>query len=88
MGGSLQQRTASVVAVLVGLLGLPGIANGQELEPRAFSPSPVGTTFLLGGFGRSEGGILFNPALDIDNVQADLWIATIGAVEIESGRAC
>jgi hypothetical protein len=54
-------------------------ADAQELEPRAFSPSPVGTTFLLGGFGRSEGGILFDPALDIDNVQADLWIATIGA---------
>jgi outer membrane putative beta-barrel porin/alpha-amylase len=53
-------------------------ASAQELEPRAFSPSPVGTTFVLGGFGRSEGGILFDPALDIDNVQADLWIATFG----------
>jgi hypothetical protein len=54
-------------------------ASAQELEPRAFSPSPVGTTFVLGGFGRSEGGVLFDPALDIDNVQADLWIATVGA---------
>src|SRR5262245_29707979 len=53
--------------------------SAQELEPRAFSPSPVGTTFVLGSVGRSEGGILFDPALDIDNVQADLWIATIGA---------
>ena len=53
--------------------------SAQELEPRAFSPSPVGTTFVLGGFGPSEGGILFDPALDIDNVQADLWIATVGA---------
>jgi hypothetical protein len=53
--------------------------DAQELEPRAFSPSPVGTTFVLGGLGRSEGGILFDPALDIDNVQADLWIATLGA---------
>jgi hypothetical protein len=33
---------------------------------------------VIGGFGRSEGGILFDPALDIDNVQADLWIATAG----------
>jgi hypothetical protein len=38
-------------------------ATAQELEPRAYSPSPVGTTFLLGGFGRSEGGILFDPSL-------------------------
>jgi hypothetical protein len=54
------------------------LAGAQELEPRAYSPSPVGTTFVLGGFGRSEGGILFDPSLDIDNVQADLWIATAG----------
>ena len=53
-------------------------SRGQELEPRAYQPSPVGTTFVLGGFGKSEGGILFDPSLDIDNVQADLWIATIG----------
>lgn len=70
---------AAVVASLLGLLILAGNGEAQELEPRAFSPSPVGTTFLLSGFGRSEGGVLFDPALDIDNVQADLWIATIGA---------
>ena len=37
------------------------IAAAQELEARAYSPAPIGTTFLLGGFGRSEGGILFDP---------------------------
>lgn len=66
-------------ALLAGLLLAAGHAGAQELEPRAFSPSPVGTTFLLGGVGRSEGGILFDPSLDIDNVQAQLWIATAGA---------
>ena len=54
------------------------LAGAQELEPRAFSPSPVGTMFILGGFGKSEGGVLFDPTLDIDNVQAELWIATAG----------
>ena len=66
-------------AALLSLLLLAGGAGAQELEPRAFSPSPVGTTFVLGGFGKSEGGILFDPVLDIDNVQADLWVATAGA---------
>ena len=55
-----------------------GLAAAQELEPRSYAPSPVGTTFVLGGFGKSEGGILFDPSLDIDNVQADLWISTAG----------
>ena len=66
-------------AALLTVLLLAGGADAQELEPRAFSPSPVGTTFVLGAFGTSAGGILFDPALDIDNVQAELWIATAGA---------
>jgi outer membrane putative beta-barrel porin/alpha-amylase len=72
-------RCRCLVTWLLGLLLTIGHAEAQELEPRAFSPSPVGTTFVLGGFGRSAGGVLFDPALDIDNVQADLWIATVGA---------
>ena len=56
-----------------------GAARAQELEPRSYAPSPVGTTFVLGGFGKSTGGILFGHSLDIDNVQADLWITTAGA---------
>ena len=71
-----------VARCLGALLLTIGVAHAQELEPRSYSPSPVGTTFVLGGFGRSEGGILFDPSLDIDNVQADLWIATVGAGHI------
>jgi len=71
-------RGVVVVASVLTLLAAGGL-DAQELEPRAFSPSPVGTTFVLGAVGRSEGGILFDPALDIDNVQTDLWIATVGA---------
>jgi hypothetical protein len=54
------------------------VAHAQELEPRAYSLSPIGTTFVLGGFGKSEGGILFDQSLDIENVRADLWIVTAG----------
>lgn len=63
----------------IGLLFLAGgPVSAQELEPRAYSPSPVGTTFVLGGFGRSQGPILLDPSLDVDNVQGDLWIVTVG----------
>jgi hypothetical protein len=53
-------------------------AAGQELEPRSYSPSPVGTTFVLGGFGRSQGPIVLDPSLDVDDVNGDLWITTTG----------
>jgi hypothetical protein len=31
-----------------------GFAHAQELEPRAYSPSPVGTTFVLSGVGQGR----------------------------------
>jgi hypothetical protein len=53
-------------------------ARAQELEPRSYSPSPVGTTFVLAGFGGSKGGILFDPSLDLEDVEADLHVVTTG----------
>ena len=70
----------SLLATLCGLVFLtPSHAWAQELEPRAYSPAPVGTTFVIGGIGRSQGAILLDPSLDVNHVEGDLWIATIGA---------
>ena len=55
-----------------------GMCHGQELEPRAYTPFPVNTNFVLASLGRSSGAILFDPSLDIVDVQADLWISTAG----------
>jgi hypothetical protein len=74
-----RQVSCPVALCLGALLVTAGVTHAQELEPRSYSPAPIGTTFVLGGFGRSEGGILFDSSLDIDNVQAGLWIATVGA---------
>lgn len=48
--------------------------SGQELEPRAYSPAPIGTKFVLAGFGGSKGEILLDPSVDVENVQADLFV--------------
>jgi hypothetical protein len=56
-----------------------GASSGaQELEPRAYSPSLVGANFVLGSVGRSAGEILFEPLLDVHDVEADLWVSTFG----------
>jgi hypothetical protein len=65
------------VVVIASVL-LAGPVSAQELEPRSYSPSPVGTTFVIGGFGRSQGPILMDPSLDVDSVRGDLWIVTPG----------
>jgi hypothetical protein len=59
--------TASVCRVLG---GAPAIA--QEMEPRAYSPSPVGANFFVTSYSWSSGGVLTDPTLPIQDVQADV----------------
>jgi len=46
-----------------------GVA-GQQLEPRAYSVSPVGTNIVLLGYGRSTGDLAFDPSLPITDASA------------------
>jgi hypothetical protein len=50
----------------------------QELEPRAYSASPVGATFLGASLSRSSGAIVTDPTLPLDGVEATRELATLG----------
>ncbi|HTF66528.1 MAG TPA: transporter [Edaphobacter sp.] len=56
----------------------PRSAAAQELEPRAYSASPVGVNFLAVGFTRSTGAVTFDPTIPVTDVQAHLNIPTLG----------
>jgi hypothetical protein len=64
-------------------------ASAQEIEPRAYSPSPIGVTFVLAGVSRSEGGILTDPSLPVDDVEAtiDAGVAGVGHTFSLFGRS-
>jgi hypothetical protein len=49
----------------------------QDLEPRAYSPSPIGTNFLVVSAVRSSGGVLFDPSLPFSDVDAHLNAAAV-----------
>ena len=53
-------------------------ALAQQLEPRAYSPSPVGTSFLVVGFARSTGGVTVDPTVPIADIQAKLNAPFLG----------
>jgi hypothetical protein len=53
-------------------------AGAQELEPRAYSASPVGTNFVVAGYSRVRGDVLTDPSAPIKNVQADLHVFVAG----------
>jgi len=65
-----------LICVFVPILAIPVLA--QDLEPRAYSASPVGLNFLVLGFGYSTGSVLFDPTRPISNVKANLNIPTAG----------
>jgi hypothetical protein len=46
-------------------------AAAQDLEPRAYSNSPTGLTFAIGGYAYSKGSVNTDPALPVDNVSVE-----------------
>ena len=64
--------------VVVALAGTPLAA--QELEPRALVNAPVGTNFLAVATGYLYGNLLFDPAIPLEDGQADLWTIAAGYI--------
>jgi len=60
------------------LLLVTAAASAQELEPRAFSPSPIGTNFAVAAFSHASGDVSLDPSVPITNVQANINVYTAG----------
>ena len=49
--GPNRRGGAAIIAAAASLLCGVGTANAQDLEPRAYAASPIGTNFLVSGLG-------------------------------------
>jgi hypothetical protein len=63
-------RTAFGRACALCLVLVPLAARAQELEPRAYAPSPAGANFLLASYSYQSGEVLFDPSLPFSDVNA------------------
>jgi hypothetical protein len=63
-------RPAWIVSAALCLCTATGIASAQDLEPKAYSASPVGAMFLVAGYSRSSGSVLTDPTLPLTDVDA------------------
>ena len=75
--GTMKTFGAGVVALLFAAVSV----HAQDLEPRAYSPSPIGTTFVVISATRSAGGVFTDPSVPITNVNA-----TIGVLGLTAGH--
>jgi len=48
------------------------VLAAQQLEPRAYSPSPVGANFIVAGYTYQTGDVVFDPSLPFSDVTANI----------------
>ena len=70
-------RMTVPLAVACGLL-LAAPARAQDMEPKAYSASPIGANFLVASFSSAAGGVLLDPTLPITNGHADVLGLAVG----------
>lgn len=77
----LPEQFRFLIALLgIGILYPPVSLHAQELEPRAYTNTPVGMNFVLVGYQYSEGGLYFDPALPITDANAEVNMGLLGYV--------
>jgi hypothetical protein len=66
------------IAAALYLMLMAGYARAQDLDPRAYIWLPVKTSTLVTGFAYSYGGVVTDPTLPIQDLEADVQGATLG----------
>ena len=56
------------------------LARAQDLEPRAYSPAPIGTNFAVVSYGRTTGSVVVDPTLPFTDTSAKFNTAALGYV--------
>jgi hypothetical protein len=70
----------AISTMALGLISGAFPVCAQDLEPRAYTNTPVGLNFLLVGYQYSGGGLLFDPALPVTDANAKVNMGLLGYV--------
>lgn len=57
-------------------------ALAQDLEPRSYQNAPIGLNFLVAGYTVSEGAVLFDPSIALENAELEIDGAIVGYARI------
>jgi hypothetical protein len=70
---------ASRAALFALLLAAAGV-EAQDLEPRAYSPAPVGTQFFVAAYSYSSGDLAFDSSVPLEDAQGRFSTAAVAYV--------
>jgi hypothetical protein len=70
----MHRTSSAFTATLAALLAAWPVACAlaQDLEPRLYTNLPLGMNFLGAGYGYSEGNVLFDPAVQLENASIEI----------------
>ena len=69
-----------IVIAALALIMTTRVIHAQTLEPRAYSNAPVGMNFLLVGYQKTKGALLFDSAIPITDANVDIDMGLLGYV--------
>jgi hypothetical protein len=75
---AVDARAVALAAFVLACAGWSS-ARAQELEPRAYSPAPVGASYVIAGYQRSDGELVFDPSVPLTDVTAGIDGLSLGA---------
>jgi hypothetical protein len=61
-------------------------AHAQQMDPRAYSNTPTGLNFLIAGYVRSEGNVLLDASVPIEDFNADVDTTFVSYLRTTSVR--
>lgn len=69
-----------VALLSIALSSLPGAANAQSLEPRAYANAPVGLNFLILGYAYQQGDVLLDPSVPLKDASVEIHYSVLAYV--------
>ena len=63
--------------LLLAFAFLAGPVRAQEMEPRSYSNSPIGTRFFLAAYARSEGNLSFDSSVPVEDATAQVNLGSL-----------
>jgi hypothetical protein len=72
----IMPRFCAALGVLI--LGISATLQAQDLEPRAYSNSPIGLNFAIAGYAYASGDVLTDPSLPLENVSNESHVGVFG----------
>ncbi len=87
VGGRCESALAYASRVLVALVLVTSTSSAaaQDLEPRAYSNTPIGLNFLIAGYAYTSGGVAIDPALPLKNADVVMLLLVEVGMRVAQG---